>query len=68
MKTESRVHPAYKKGTKDFSDQLNMLLDDGVKCGDCAYSNVCKKMYGGNDDNTDCQWSPNRFSERKGDS
>jgi len=65
MKSESRVHPAYKKGTKDFDSELNMLLDDGVKCGDCVNSNKCEKIFGGDDDNTSCQWFPNRFKAKQ---
>ena len=64
MKTESRVSQMYKKGTKDWKDQINVLLDDGVKCGDCVYSERCKKIYGGDDQSTSCQWHPNRFQAK----
>lgn len=60
-KSEDRVHKCFKKGTKDWNNQYNMLLDDGVTCGQCIHSVRCKTMFGGNDKNTSCQFYPNRF-------
>lgn len=62
MKTESRVNPAYKKGTNDWKAEYDMLLDDGVKCGDCLHARRCRMMFGGDDENTSCQFHPNRFA------
>lgn len=36
-------------------------IADGKKCGDCAYSAKCKTLFGGDDSNTSCQFSPSRF-------
>ena len=54
----------YKKGTKDWKAEINMLLDDGVKCGDCFYSERCRKIFGGDDGNTSCQFHPNLFQAK----
>jgi len=61
MKSEDRVSNCYIKGTTDWKAQYDMLLDDGVTCGDCAHSLRCKTIFGGNDSNTHCQFYPNRF-------
>lgn len=61
MKSKDRVNKNYREGTKDWEDQYNMLLDDGVTCGDCKHSERCKAIFGGNDSNTRCQFYPNRF-------
>jgi hypothetical protein len=60
MKSKNRVK-GYKEGTKDFEARYNMLLDDGVVCGDCKHNERCKTLFGGNDLNTECQFYPNRF-------
>lgn len=52
----------YKKGTPDWNDQYEMLLPDGITCGDCEYSAKCKRMFGGNDANTSCQFFPSQYS------
>jgi len=61
MKTESRINASYKKGSQDWKDQLHMLLDDGMTCKDCVHSKRCKTIFGGNDNNTYCQFYPNSF-------
>jgi len=63
MKSESRINPCYKKGTEDWKAELNMLLDDGVTCGDCIHSARCKAMFGGNNTNTYCQFYPSTFHQ-----
>ena len=63
MKSESRVK-GYRKGTEDWEAEYNMLLDDGITCAECSHSNKCKRMYGGDDSNTRCQFYPNRFSQK----
>ena len=61
MKSEGRVHKAFKKGTADWNNQYNMLLDDGITCGQCVHSLKCKEMFGGDDNNKTCQFFPNKF-------
>lgn len=61
MKSESRVSKHYKKGTEDWEAQYNMLLEDNVTCGDCVHSQRCKMLFDGDDNNTSCQFYPNRF-------
>lgn len=60
-KSKDRVHKAYKEGEPDWDAQYNMLLDDGVTCGDCVHSVRCKMLFDGNDNNTSCQFYPSRF-------
>lgn len=65
MKAESRVPKGYKKGTSDWSAEYNMLLDDGVTCGDCMHAYRCRILFGGDDGNTKCQFHPSRFQSVK---
>ena len=64
VKSESRVK-GYKKGSGDWRAEYNMLLEDGVKCVDCLFSEKCRKIFGGDDNNTSCQFYPNRFQSIK---
>ena len=59
-----RVPEGYTFGTNDWYHQYQMLLPDGVKCGDCMNSETCKKIFGGNDETTRCQFHPSRFNPR----
>lgn len=64
MKSESRVHPAYTKGTPDWQAEYDMLLEDGVTCADCAHGRRCCMLFGQKPEHTSCQFYPNRFRER----
>ena len=61
VKSEDRVHKYFKKGTEDWNHQYNMLLYDGVTCGQCVHSLRCKTIFDGDDKNTSCQFYPSRF-------
>lgn len=61
MKSEARVHPAYKKGTIDWQAEYDMLLEDGVTCAECAHINRCSKLFGQNPEQESCQFHPNHF-------
>ena len=67
MKSESRVHPAYKKGTPDWQAEYNMLLEDGVTCADCAHVRRCCTLFGQKPEQTACQFHTNRFQVRRAD-
>lgn len=54
----------YNECRQDWLAQYNMLLMDGVTCGDCAHSSRCKMMFGGNDLYTSCQFYPNKFKNK----
>ena len=60
-KSADRVAKFYKLYTDDWKAQYNMLLDDGVTCGQCVHANRCRTIFGGNDSNTSCQFYPNKF-------
>lgn len=64
-KSPERVFKGHLKYPKDWIAQYNMLLMDGDTCGDCAHSERCKAIFGGNDANTSCQFHPNRFVRKK---
>jgi hypothetical protein len=63
-KSQHRVHPAYKyeNSPEEWNAQYDMLLEDGQTCGKCIHSERCKLIFGGNDNNTSCQFFPNRFA------
>ncbi len=63
-KSVDRIHPAYREGEADWKAQLNMLLPDGINCGECIHSLRCKTIFDGDDKNTFCQFHPNRFRQR----
>ncbi len=63
MKSKDRVPAYFKEGSSDWKAEYNMLLDDGITCGDCAYSRRCELMFGGDNSNTSCQFHPNKFKE-----
>lgn len=42
----------------------NLKLPDNKTCGDCFHSLRCKTLFDGNDSNTSCQFSPNRYHPR----
>lgn len=65
MKSENRVSNVYKKGTKDWKDQYEMLLDDGLTCNDCHHAYRCTSMFGSNLTDTSCQFYPNRFTKAR---
>lgn len=65
MKSESRVHPAYKKGTPDWQAEYDMLLEDGVTCADCAHVRRCCMLFGQKSEQTACQFHPSRFQVRR---
>ena len=60
MKSESRVK-GYKKGTKDWAADYNMLLDDGVTCNDCAHNKRCFAFGFSRPGSERCDFYPNRF-------
>ncbi len=62
-KTESRVSKFYKKGTKDWVAQYDMLLPDGITCNDCIHRNRCITLFAQEERNTSCQFYPNRFKK-----
>lgn len=62
MKSKTRVHPAYKEGTRDWQAQYDMLLDDGVTCADCMHVKRCVSMFGQMAGHDYCQFYPNRFA------
>ncbi len=64
-KSESRVSSFYKKGTEDWKNQYNMLLDDGLTCSDCIHSNRCITLFGQEERNTFCQFFPNKFVQKE---
>jgi hypothetical protein len=66
MKSESRVI-GYKKGTQDWQDQYDMLLDDGVTCNDCIHCERCCGIFGQRPYVNDgrCQFYPNRFRAKE---
>lgn len=64
-KNPERVMKGYLKHPSDWKAQYNMLLMDGITCGDCCHSQRCKTIFGGNDSNTHCQFYPNRFYPKK---
>ena len=61
MKSKDRIHECYKEGTKDWDAQHNMLLEDGITCGECAHKDRCWAMFGQSMASTKCQFHPNRF-------
>lgn len=61
MKSESRVPKMYRKGTKDWEEQYNMLHDDGATCADCRSVNRCKSFGFTTPDSDRCDFYPNRF-------
>ena len=65
MKSEIRVRKGYKKGTSDWEAQYDMLLDDGVVCGDCIHATRCCAFGYSNLDRTECDFYPNRFRRIK---
>ncbi len=65
MKNKERVPKYYKEGSADWKAEFNMLLDDGITCGDCNHNRRCETMFGGDNKDTSCQFHPNRFSQKK---
>jgi hypothetical protein len=67
MKSEDRVGSSYKKGTKDWDAEYDMLLDDGVTCNDCRYVNRCCTIFGQTPyvNEGKCQFYPNLFSRNR---
>lgn len=65
MKSESRVK-GYKPGTRDWTAEYNMLLDDGVTCNDCRHVKRCCAIFGQKPYVNDgrCQFYPNSFSAK----
>ena len=63
-KSPDRVSKFYLSSPSDWKAQYNMLLMDGVTCGDCLHSNRCNSIFGGDDKNTSCQFYPNRFQRK----
>lgn len=66
MKSKDRVPEGYREGTRDWQDQYDMLLDDGVTCNDCAYVKQCCGFFGQEPNGESCQFYPNRFTEKDG--
>lgn len=64
MKSESRVK-GYKKGTKDWEAEYNMLHDDGITCKECRHFSYCKSLFSCKEDSERCDWYPNRFKEKE---
>lgn len=60
MKSKNRIKN-YTEGTKDWIAQYDMLLEDGVTCGDCYHCTKCVSIFGSNISDTSCQFHPNRF-------
>lgn len=63
-KSPNRVDKVYIKYPSDWQGQYNMLLPDGITCGDCGHSLRCSMMFDGKDTNTSCQFTPNRFQPK----
>ena len=54
------------KDNDELNNILNSISDDmllpiGLTCGDCFHANRCSTLFGGDDANTSCQFSPSRF-------
>jgi len=62
-KDPNRVNKCYDKYRKDFLAQYNMLLPDNITCESCNHDNYCKEVFGGNSENSRCQFFPSRFSK-----
>ena len=67
MKSKNRVPAGYREGTRDWDDQYNMLLDDGVTCNDCAHVERCCTIFGQRPyiNSGRCQFYPNRFRAKQ---
>ena len=67
MKSKDRVSAGYREGTRDWNDQYNMLLDDGVTCNDCIHIERCCAIFGQRPyvNSGRCQFYPNRFSAKQ---
>jgi len=63
-KSTNRVHKGYKYGTEDFNAQLDMLLPDGIKCSNCLNIKRCSSVFGQKEEQTSCQFYPNRYSPK----
>lgn len=63
MKSKSRVPAGYREGTRDWKDQYDMLLDDGVTCNECVHVGRCCTLFGQRPyiNSGRCQFYPNRF-------
>jgi hypothetical protein len=66
-KSKDRVPSHYREGSEDWQAEYDMLLDDGVTCGECVHLERCSLLFGGNASNTRCDFHPNRFYPRGGD-
>ena len=54
------------KNNSELNNILNSLMFDlllpkGLTCKDCFHSNRCSTLFGGDDSNISCQFSPSRF-------
>lgn len=67
MKSKDRVPEGYREGTRDWQDQYDMLLDDGVTCNDCAHVKRCCALFGQEPNDESCQFYPNCFTEKEGE-
>lgn len=56
------------KYQKVWQAAYDILLMDGKTCADCFYCRKCTSIFGGNPEDTMCQFFPNRYLglERKG--
>lgn len=61
MKSKDRVHRCYKEGSNAWKAQYDMLLEDGVTCGDCAHCRRCCTLFGQKETDDRCQFYPSRF-------
>lgn len=44
----------------------DMKLPEGKTCGDCAHYSKCEWLIRCKSNNTECDWAPSRFFEKKG--
>jgi hypothetical protein len=61
-KSPDRVAKHWLKYPDEWKAQYNMLLMDGDTCGNCAHSRRCELIFGGDNNNTKCQFYPSRFA------
>lgn len=67
MKSKDRVPKYYRKETKDWEAEYNMLLDDAVTCNECIHVERCCALFAQKPyvNSGRCQFHPNRFSPKK---
>jgi hypothetical protein len=45
-----------------MSCEPDMLLPEGMTCADCRHYHFCEQFFSCPATNTNCDWSPSRFS------